>query len=478
MTTRKSATPKAEWLIHIGESKPGHWIEKLTVDPDRFVRRKLYTVLLHEDQSWTDFISRPLPWADDPLACVVMVYEVQPINAVLFEKWAAGLATQDIQSCRVLVRPLLSEDPETVARWFESQLVDLLPAVESSGEKVAFRVCQHVNLDGRSAHRGSPTELLYGPMQQVSEELEQVRKEFLRLIDIGDDTRKRLLEIVEPILRKRQEGSKRAGPDPESAAFDKYTEECKRLGWDKVDRNAIPKILLLGETGVGKTMIASSLARNLGGGASAFRRVSLPEFSFKEAAFEYDMFGFKGGSFTDAPADGQVGILASNMGGVVFLDEIGEATPTMQAKLLTYLDDFQTRPRGVNRSFFCPTLIVAATNQDLSRLAKAEAGKFRQDLLMRFSTHITVPSLNTRKEWLPLIVDALLQSQKINPDYCNPKTRIRAVTSIGINALRSARDYDYTDKNFRYFEDMLRKAVRRAQSQGRQMIQQQDMVFA
>ena len=465
-------------MIQIGETKTVPWINRLTVDPDRFVRRKLYVVLLREDHSWTDFIhSRSLPWTDDPLACVVMVYEAQPINAVLFEGWAAGLATQDIQSCRVLVRPISLNDPEAIAHWFESQLVDLLPALESSNEKMAFRVGQHVNLEGRSPQSGNPTELLYGPMQQVSEELEQVRKEFLRLLGISDIDRNRLLEIIEPILRKRQEATKRSGPDPEAAAFEKYSEECKRLGWDKVDRNAIPKILLLGETGVGKTMIASSLARYLGGGASAFRRVSMPEFSFKEESFEFEMFGFRGGSFTDAPADGQVGILASNMGGVVFLDEIGEATPTMQAKLLTYLDDFQTRPRGVNRSFFCPTLIVAATNQDLGNLARGETGKFRQDLLMRFSSHVTVPSLNARKEWLPVVIDAMLQSQKINPDYLNPKTRSRAVTSVGVDALRSAQDFDYTDKNFRYFEDMLRKGVRRAQSQGRQMIQANDLLF-
>ena len=76
-----------------------------------------------------------------------------------------------------------------------------------------------------------------------------------------------------------------------------------------------------------------------------------------------------------------------------------------------------------------------------------------------------------------MVIDAMLQSQKINPDYLNPKTRSRAVTSVGVDALRSAQDFDYTDKNFRYFEDMLRKGVRRAQSQGRQMIQANDLLF-
>lgn len=80
------------------------------------------------------------------------------------------------------------------------------------------------------------------------------------------------------------------------------------------------------------------------------------------------------------------------MGGVVFLDEIGTANATIQAKLLAYLDDYTVRPRGwTSDPFDCPTLVVAATNRTLDELKTPEI--FRADLLARFTDIEEVPSV-------------------------------------------------------------------------------------
>jgi DNA-binding NtrC family response regulator len=216
---------------------------------------------------------------------------------------------------------------------------------------------------------------------------------------------------------------------------------------------------------VGKTLIARNLTRADNGARLPFIRVSIPEFACKEEDFESEMFGFRGGAYTGAPDDGSLGILLRHIGGVVFLDEIGDATPTMQAKLLAYLDDFNVRPRGFLTSLFSPTLIIAATNYDLK--AKVKSGDFRQDLLMRFPVRTRIPSLNERKDWFPLILDTLLQSEKVNPS--------QSVTNIGQAALVQLTQRDYTNGNFRMLENTLTEAVERARRQGRAFLLNTDI---
>ena len=105
----------------------------------------------------------------------------------------------------------------------------------------------------------------------------------------------------------------------------------------------LPRLLLRGETGVGKTLIARYLQEE-----ADLRppRISIPEYLGKEDMFEYDLFGYVHGAYTGGREDGDHGLLLENVGGVVFLDEIGEANEIIQAKLLAYLDDYRIRPRG------------------------------------------------------------------------------------------------------------------------------------
>ena len=180
--------------------------------------------------------------------------------------------------------------------------------------------------------------------------------------------------------------------------------------------------------------------------------------------FEYDLFGYARGAYTGGQEAGSLGLLLANLGGVIFLDEIGEASRAIQAKLLAYLDDYMVRPRGwTGDPFFCPTLIVAATNKDLRKITD-----FRPDLLARFTDLEQVPPLRERIESFPFILDCLLQNPAINPGI--------SVREIGQTAYEIMVKHSFKG-NFRELETMLRVACHAAAKDGRDFICRPDIVI-
>lgn len=233
----------------------------------------------------------------------------------------------------------------------------------------------------------------------------------------------------------------------------------------KHDLVSFPKLLLYGETGVGKTLVSRYLHSVSGEGTSRPVRISIPEYLGKEEDLEYALFGYAKGAYTDGLEQGSPGLLVENMGKVVFLDEIEEANFIIQAKLLAYLDDYRVRPRGCRNSFFCPTLIIAATNCNVEELRSRD---FRNDLLARFTDIETVPPLRERKESMDFIIDSLLQQKSINYEL--------KVERIGKYALERLKSHPYP-RNFRELEDVLRNACVAAQKDGRDYLCECDIVF-
>ncbi len=168
----------------------------------------------------------------------------------------------------------------------------------------------------------------------------------------------------------------------------------------------LPSILITGDTGSGKEFLFNNLFSRLNEmyQEKLDPRGELPVKKTNIAAYSGDLtyselFGHKRGAFTGAHAD-RKGILEEGHGGVVFLDEIGDADPKTQVQLLRFLDNGGFVRLGENTTRYARVLLVAATNKNLKQLIRD--GKFREDLYHRLSElTIEVPSLNQRREDIP-----------------------------------------------------------------------------
>jgi DNA-binding NtrC family response regulator len=160
------------------------------------------------------------------------------------------------------------------------------------------------------------------------------------------------------------------------------------------------EILIHGQNGTGKEVIAREIHRLSKRSDGIFMSVDLGSLS--ETLFESELFGHKKGAFTDAKED-RVGRFEAAAGGTIFLDEIGNLSPALQAKLLTVLQHKKIVRLGTNESVDLDVRIIAATNRDLRKMVVD--GTFREDLLYRINTvEITVPPLYDRLEDIPDLV--------------------------------------------------------------------------
>ena len=165
-------------------------------------------------------------------------------------------------------------------------------------------------------------------------------------------------------------------------------------------------VLITGENGTGKSLVARSLH-------AASPRTSKPFLTLNaggisEGVFESELFGHVKGAFTDARAD-RVGRFELADGGTLFLDEIGNVPASQQGKLLRVLETGEFERVGSSRTRRCDVRILSATNADLQ--AEVAAGRFRQDLLFRLNTiEIHVPALRERREDIPLLARHFLES--------------------------------------------------------------------
>jgi DNA-binding NtrC family response regulator len=164
-------------------------------------------------------------------------------------------------------------------------------------------------------------------------------------------------------------------------------------------------VLILGENGTGKELIARAIHANSSRKAESFVSVDLA--SITETLFESELFGHKKGSFTDAKED-RPGRFELAHGGSLFLDEIGNLSMPLQAKLLTVLQNRKVSRVGRNKETPIDLRLICATNMPLYDMVKEN--RFRQDLLYRINTiEIQIPPLRDRIEDIPLLANHFLQ---------------------------------------------------------------------
>ena len=169
-------------------------------------------------------------------------------------------------------------------------------------------------------------------------------------------------------------------------------------------RRAAPtdaNVLILGENGTGKELVAREIHRHSSRAEHAFVRVDLGTLS--PQLFESELFGHRRGAFTDARQD-RIGLLRAAAGGTLFLDEIGNVPLHLQGKLLTAIERREVTPVGAEKPEPIEVRLISATNLSPQRLA--DENVFRQDLLYRINTvEIDLPPLRERQEDIPLLLE-------------------------------------------------------------------------
>jgi DNA-binding NtrC family response regulator len=187
-------------------------------------------------------------------------------------------------------------------------------------------------------------------------------------------------------------------------------------------------VLILGENGTGKELVARELHRRSRRADNVLVSVDLGAVA--ESLFESELFGHVKGAFTDARGD-RIGRLQAADGGTLFLDEIGNLPLHLQPKLLTALEQRQVIPVGGNKPVPIDVRVIAATNVPSERLG--DESRFRQDLLFRLNTvEIELPALRDRREDIPVLIDHYVgfYSKK----YGKPVRRLSPEVALALQA--------------------------------------------
>lgn len=255
------------------------------------------------------------------------------------------------------------------------------------------------------------------------------------------------------------------GPFPSLAdVFRLHADQGKLFDRDHRDWS-VPKLLVRGESGSGKTLVAElvhALISERLGWELPFVPVNCAGLTNRNLSHE--LFGAPEGVWTGAAS---VGDLARAGYGVAFLDEIGDLAPDVQRAMLTFLGDGLIRPTGIE-PYPGFVRIVAATNRDISLLIEKQ--QFRNDLNQRFSLQVEIPPLRDRDS---TEIEALIDFVALHPQR-NPGL---VVSHIAPDALAALTRHEYRNGNFRELETVVHDGLGRARRRRSKVLQARDLTF-
>jgi two-component system response regulator PilR (NtrC family) len=205
-------------------------------------------------------------------------------------------------------------------------------------------------------------------------------------------------------------------------------------------------VLIVGESGVGKELIARAIHKRSPRSRKPF--VSINCTAIPETLLESELFGYVKGAFTGAVTHKQGLVEAAHMG-ALFLDEVGDISPAIQAKLLRFLQDREFRRVGDNEDRKVDVRVIAATNKNLEK--EMEEGRFREDLYYRLNViRIRIPPLREREEDIPPLIDHFIKKYS--------KKQGKTIKKASSLAMKVLCNYSYPG-NVRELENTIERLV-------------------
>ena len=328
------------------------------------------------------------------------------------------VATESVD-CMILDLEMPERDGFAVLRALKERGVDV-PVIVYTGTGSFDRCVQAMRLGAYTFIDKAD------PVERVAREVETAIE------------RRALLAEVATLRRYAADDSALRGASP---AMQKLKDAIARVA-------PIPSpILILGESGSGKELVARDLHRLSGRAKEPF--VAINCGALPENLVESELFGHERGAFTGAHAT-RKGAFESTGKGTLFLDEIGELPLAAQAKLLRVLEERSVVRLGASRGVDVPARVVAATHRNLDE--DATGGRFRQDLLFRLNVHVLrVPPLRDRLSDLPELADHLVSA------ICD-RFGVRRKT-IAPAALELLARYDWARNNVRELRNIVERMV-------------------
>jgi DNA-binding NtrC family response regulator len=308
-----------------------------------------------------------------------------------------------------------------------SKPVRILRASELDGDGVHIDIIvmgftDAVSLDTarpilEKAHAVSPGAQLILCVPRESPDLDrkvlQLKARAFVLKPIEEETFRTLLEQTLTSIHLRRERQEHARASKRSTKVDEIvgTSPMIRRVLELIDRVAestSTSVLLLGESGVGKSLFAHTIHERSNAATGPFIEINCA--AIPENLLESELFGYERGAFTDARTQ-KIGLIELADGGTLFLDEITEIDPVTQAKLLKFLDTKRFRRLGGDRELSVETRVIAASNREIKD--EVRDGRFREDFYYRLNVvEIRIPALRERREDVETIANHYLDAYR------------------------------------------------------------------
>ncbi len=270
--------------------------------------------------------------------------------------------------------------------------------------------------------------------------------------DLDDARRELAAQRANPLLRQTPDGQRRAkytfasfvGSSPAAVDVKRHARRAAQSS---------SPVLLLGETGTGKELLAHAIHTASARANGPF--VSLNIAAVPDTLLEAEFFGVAPGAYTGADRKGRQGKFKLADGGTLFLDEIGDMPQALQAKLLRALQEGEIEPLGSNKLVPFDARVIAATSRDLPALVRE--GRFREDLYYRLNVlPLRVPPLRERRADIPALVEVLGEDMALRSGEAPPELTADALALLAGQHWRG---------NIRELRNVLEQVTMRSESQ-------------